>query len=67
MQWNDHSRLVGQHAFLGASKYHWLNYDTDISFLQFGQVTVMRSTSFPISPAYHEEDPGQWNKLLPAE
>lgn len=28
MQWNDHSRLVGQHAFLGASKYHWLNYDT---------------------------------------
>lgn len=27
MQWNDHSRLAGQHAFLGASKYHWLNYD----------------------------------------
>ena len=27
MQWNDHSRLTGQHAFLGASKYHWLNYD----------------------------------------
>ena len=29
MQWNDHSRLTGQHAFLGASKYHWLNYDRD--------------------------------------
>ena len=28
MNWNDHSRLAGQHAFLGASKYHWLNYDT---------------------------------------
>ena len=28
MNWNDHSRLQGQHAFLGASKYHWLNYDT---------------------------------------
>ena len=28
MNWNDHSRLTGQHAFLGASKYHWLNYDT---------------------------------------
>ena len=28
MKWNDHSRLQGQHAFLGASKYHWLNYDT---------------------------------------
>lgn len=27
MNWNDHSRLVGQHAFLGASKYHWINYD----------------------------------------
>lgn len=28
MNWNDHSRLVGQHAFLGASKYHWINYDS---------------------------------------
>ena len=27
MNWNDHSRLQGQHAFLGASKYHWINYD----------------------------------------
>ena len=26
MNWNDHSRLVGQHAFLSASKYHWINY-----------------------------------------
>ena len=24
-----HSRLEGQHAFLGASKYSWLNYDED--------------------------------------
>ncbi len=24
-----HSDLVGQHAFLGASKYHWINYDDD--------------------------------------
>lgn len=28
MQWNDHSKLIGQHAFLGASKYQWLNYDS---------------------------------------
>ena len=28
MNFNDHSKLRGQHAFLGASKYHWLNYDT---------------------------------------
>jgi len=27
MIWNDHSKLEGCHAFLGASKYHWLNYD----------------------------------------
>lgn len=27
MNFNDHSRLKGQHAFLGASKFHWLNYD----------------------------------------
>lgn len=31
MQWNNHSRDVpeGAHAFLGASKYSWLNYDTE--------------------------------------
>lgn len=27
MKFNDHSKLVGCHAFLGASQYHWLNYD----------------------------------------
>lgn len=26
MNFNDHSELEGQHAFLGASQYHWLNY-----------------------------------------
>lgn len=26
---NDHSRLRGLHAFMGASKYHWLNYDQE--------------------------------------
>lgn len=29
MIFNDHSNLEGQHAFLGASKYHWINYDSD--------------------------------------
>ena len=29
MRWNKHSRLEGQHAFLGASQYSWLNYDDD--------------------------------------
>lgn len=27
MNFNNHSVLEGQHAFLGASKYHWINYD----------------------------------------
>lgn len=27
MNFNKHSLFVGQHAFLGASKYHWINYD----------------------------------------
>jgi len=26
MKFNDHSVLLGQHAFLSASKYHWVNY-----------------------------------------
>lgn len=27
MNWNRHSSLIGEHAFLGASQYSWLNYD----------------------------------------
>lgn len=29
MNFKRHSDLEGQHAFLGASKYHWINYDED--------------------------------------
>ncbi len=29
MKFNDHSKLVGLHAFLSASQWHWLNYDDD--------------------------------------
>lgn len=29
MNWNNHSNLSGMHAFLGASKYHWINYSDD--------------------------------------
>lgn len=29
MLFNQHGDLVGQHAFLGASKYHWINYTDD--------------------------------------
>ena len=27
MNFNKHFNLEGRHAFLGASKYHWINYD----------------------------------------
>lgn len=29
MRFNKHSELEGLHAFLSASKYHWINYDHD--------------------------------------
>lgn len=29
MLFNKHSQLAGQHAFLSASKYHWINYDEE--------------------------------------
>lgn len=29
MNFNKHFNLEGKHAFLGASKYHWLNYDEE--------------------------------------
>lgn len=29
MDWNNHYNLAGKHAFLSASKYHWINYSED--------------------------------------
>lgn len=29
MNFNEHSMLEGKHAFLGASKYHWINYNSE--------------------------------------
>lgn len=29
MDFNEHWDLEGKHAFLSASKYHWINYDAD--------------------------------------
>lgn len=37
MIFNDHSKLVGQHAFLGASSYHWLNYDEQTLIQRYKQ------------------------------
>ncbi len=30
MYWNDHHEFEGLHAFLGASQYHWMNWNDDI-------------------------------------
>ena len=45
MNFNKHYDLVGKHAFLGASKYHWINYDEEklISAFQ-NQLAVQRGT-----------------------
>ena len=45
MNWNKHSRFEGAHAFLGASKYSWLNYD-DEKFMEVysNQQAVYRGT-----------------------
>ena len=37
MIFNDHSKLIGQHAFLGASKYSWLNYNEETLVLRYLQ------------------------------
>ena len=29
MNFNKHSQIEGQHAFLSASKYHWINYSEE--------------------------------------
>lgn len=40
-----HSDLVGQHAFLGASKYQWINYDDDKLVTSFlNSLAVQRGT-----------------------
>lgn len=47
MNFNKHSNLEGQHAFLGASKYHWINYgeekiaDSYANFLATQKGTVL--------------------------
>lgn len=35
MQWKDRSNYVGLHAFLSASKYHWINWTDDQLILMY--------------------------------
>lgn len=45
MIWNRHSDLAGKHAFLSASKYHWINYDEEKLVETFAKsMTAARGT-----------------------
>lgn len=45
MRFNNHSDLAGQHAFLSASKYHWVNYDDEKLATTFEKtMTAQRGT-----------------------
>lgn len=46
MEWNDHHQLEGQHAFLGASQFRWLNYDDQLLFDRYyGQYATSVGTA----------------------
>ena len=45
MNFNRHSNLEGCHAFLGASKYHWLNYtDEKLALVFTNMMAAQRGT-----------------------
>lgn len=45
MRWNDHSSLKNYHAFLSASKYHWVNYDDNkLDNVYLSWLAVQRGT-----------------------
>ena len=52
MNFNKHYNLIGKHAFLGASKYHWINDDTDklisryMSYLAVERGTELHELAF---------------------
>ena len=49
MNFNRHSNLEGKHAFLGASKYHWINYDEEKL-----EATYQNFTAAQKGTVYHE-------------
>lgn len=45
MNFNRHWELEGQHAFLGASKYHWINYDDEkVAASYLKHIATLRGT-----------------------
>lgn len=46
MQWNDHHQLEGKHAFLGASNFHWTNWnDETFENRYYGQFSTVIGTA----------------------
>ena len=47
MNFMKHSNLEGQHAFLGASKYHWINYDEEkLTNTYYRFMATLKGTEF---------------------
>ena len=45
MNWNNHSKLVNAHAFLGASQHQWLRYSEDkLEQVFLNKMSVIRGT-----------------------
>lgn len=45
MNWNNHSNLEGCHAYLGASKFHWIRYDDEkIAETYMKHLAVLKGT-----------------------
>lgn len=42
MNFNKHSELQGQHAYLGASKYHWINYTEEKLLESYGKFLAIQ-------------------------
>lgn len=47
MDFNQHKELEGLHAFLGASKYHWINYSEEKLINTYrNHLATLKGTSF---------------------
>lgn len=54
MNFHEHSEFVGEHAFLGASKYSWLNYDENKLIESYlNHLAVQRGTELHELAAQH--------------
>ena len=57
MNFNNHSNLEGQHAFLGASKYHWINYGEDkVAEAYRNFLATQKGTVLSKDVAYHSKE-----------